>query len=128
MYSRTFEILDDVVRESREDLSTYRDILEISDRVKKSEYKKILEKKNKSILRGYSFGVKDYLKDVECYKCHKKGHYANKYPEINAKDAQGPLKVRNMKEENIKEDHEKKSISLIRVLYSDLKKDTKNPL
>ena len=40
MYSRTFENLDDVVREAREELSTYRDILEISDRVKKSEPKK----------------------------------------------------------------------------------------
>ena len=40
MYSRTFENLDDVVREARGELSTYRDILEISDRVKKSEPKK----------------------------------------------------------------------------------------
>jgi hypothetical protein len=24
----------------------------------------------------------DDLKDVECFKCHKKGHYANKCPEI----------------------------------------------
>ena len=40
MYSKTFENLDDVVREAREELSTYRDILEISDRVKKSEPKK----------------------------------------------------------------------------------------
>ena len=32
--------LDDVIRESRKELSTYRDILEISDRVKKSEPKK----------------------------------------------------------------------------------------
>ena len=39
MYSRTFENLDDVVREASEELSTYRDVLEISDRVKKSEPK-----------------------------------------------------------------------------------------
>ena len=37
MYSKTFEILDNVVQETCEELSTYRDILEISDRVKKSE-------------------------------------------------------------------------------------------
>ena len=37
--ARTFENLDDVVREAREELSTYRDILKISDRVKKSEPK-----------------------------------------------------------------------------------------
>ena len=35
MYSRTFEILEDVIREAWEKLSTYRDILEISDRIKK---------------------------------------------------------------------------------------------
>ena len=36
MYSRTFENLDDFIREAREELSTYRDSLEISDPVKKS--------------------------------------------------------------------------------------------
>ena len=40
MYSKTFENLNDVVREVREELSTYRDNLEISDHVKKSEPKK----------------------------------------------------------------------------------------
>ena len=35
MYSRTFETLEDVIREAREDLSNYPDILEISDRIKK---------------------------------------------------------------------------------------------
>ena len=34
MYSRTFDTLDDVIREAREDLFTYRDILEISDTIK----------------------------------------------------------------------------------------------
>jgi len=33
IYSRTFETLDDVIREYREELSTYRDILETSDRI-----------------------------------------------------------------------------------------------
>ena len=40
MYSRTLEALEDFIREAREDLSTYRDILEISDRIKKVEPKK----------------------------------------------------------------------------------------
>jgi len=31
--------------------------------------------------------VKNDMKDVDCFKCHKKGHYANKCPEIKAKDA-----------------------------------------
>ena len=40
MYSRSFDTLDDVIREAREELSTYRDIFEISDRIKKVESKK----------------------------------------------------------------------------------------
>ena len=37
MYFRSFDTLDDVIREAREELlSTYRDILEISERIKKS--------------------------------------------------------------------------------------------
>ena len=39
MYSRSFDTFEDVIREAREDLSTYRDILEISDRIKKVELK-----------------------------------------------------------------------------------------
>ena len=37
MYSRSFDTLEDVIREAREELSIYRDILEISDRIKKVE-------------------------------------------------------------------------------------------
>ena len=33
MYSRSFDTLVDVIREAREELSTYRDILEISERI-----------------------------------------------------------------------------------------------
>ena len=40
MYSRTFENLDDAVREAREELTTYREILDIWDRVKKNGAKK----------------------------------------------------------------------------------------
>ena len=102
MYSRTFENLDDAVREAREELTTYREILDISDRVKKSEPKKDFGKDKREFSKSvatfpkktesnstsgatYSpykksgtFGAKDDLKDVECYKYHKKGHYANK--------------------------------------------------
>ena len=56
MYSRTFENLDDVVRETREELSTYRDILEISDRVKKSEPK-----------MDFSKDKRDWPKSVETF-------------------------------------------------------------
>ena len=34
IYSRSFDNLEDVIREAREELSTYRDILEISERNK----------------------------------------------------------------------------------------------
>ena len=40
MFSRTFETLDDVIRQAREELSTYRDILKISDRIRKKQPKK----------------------------------------------------------------------------------------
>jgi len=33
MYSRSFDTLEDVIREAREELSTYRDMLEISERI-----------------------------------------------------------------------------------------------
>ena len=47
MYYRSFDTLEDVIREAREDLSTYRDILEISDRIKKVEPKKEFSKPRK---------------------------------------------------------------------------------
>ena len=48
IYSRTFETSEDVIREAREDLSTYRDILETSDRIKKVESKKEFSKPRKN--------------------------------------------------------------------------------
>ena len=39
------------------------------------------------------------LKDVECFKCHKKGHYANKCPDAKSKvDRKGFLKVWHLEE------------------------------
>ena len=53
MYSRTFETLDDVVREAHEELSTYRDNFrrEILDLVKKSEAKRSLAKRKETVLK-----------------------------------------------------------------------------
>ena len=52
MYFRTFKTLDDIIREAREELSTFRDILEISDRIKKLEPKKDFSKdKDRKIFR-----------------------------------------------------------------------------
>ena len=47
MYSRSLENLDDVVREAHEEWPMYCDILEISDRVKKSEPKNEFTKEKK---------------------------------------------------------------------------------
>ena len=64
---------------------------------------------------------------MECYKCHKKGHYANKCPEIKAKDTKGPLKVRKMEEGITQDDVEKSLFFQIRVRFSDLESETKDP-
>ena len=65
MYFRTFDILEDVIREAREDLSTYGDILEISDRIEKVDFLnpgkifrqrfQILKGGRKYFLRGGAF-------------------------------------------------------------------------
>ena len=47
MYARSFENLDDVIREAREELRTYRKITDIFDRAKKSEPKKEFTKEKK---------------------------------------------------------------------------------
>ena len=62
----------------------------------------------------------DDLKDVECFKCHKKGHYANKCPEIKVKDGKPPVKVRKMDDSGPKSDPEAKSVRQIRIRYSDI--------
>ena len=40
--------------------------------------------------------VDDLKENVECFKCHKMGHCANKCPESKAKDRKGALKVRKI--------------------------------
>ena len=49
MYSRTFENLDDVIREVHEDLTTYRDFF--ADRVKNLSQKWSLAKRKETILK-----------------------------------------------------------------------------
>jgi len=56
-----------------------------------------------------------------------KRHYANKCPEIKAKDTKGPLKVRKMDEGITNDDTDTKSISQIRVQFFDLEMETKDP-
>jgi len=113
-----YSTLVDVIRVAREELSTYRDILEIPERIKKWNLKRNFLNPGKifqqrfQILKGrentFSVGTSpgsfkksgssrvDDLMDVECFKCHKKGHYANKCPESKAKDGKAPMKVRKI--------------------------------
>ena len=56
IYSRTFENLDDVIRESREESSIYLNILDISDSVKKSEPK-----------QDFGKGKRDYARSVTTF-------------------------------------------------------------
>ena len=113
--SKEKRTLCDVIREAREELSTYHDILEISDRVKKSEPKMdfgkkrdypksvaIFRKKNEdNSISGISFspykksdtfGAKDDLKDVQCFKCHKKDLMRTNVPKLRSKIQRGRSK------------------------------------
>jgi hypothetical protein len=68
------------------------------------------------------------MADVECYRCHKKGHYANKCPEAKAKDSKGVFKVRKMEESVVdKAVEEPKSIRQIRIRFSDLTMEDNDP-
>ena len=58
------------------------------------------------------------MKDVECLKCHKKGHNANECPEIKAKDTKRAFEVCEVDDSSIKEEVEAKSIRQIRIRYS----------
>jgi len=57
------------------------------------------------------------LKDIECFKCHKQGHYANKCPDAKAKDWKGYFRVRQLEDPAEKKDE--KSIRQIRIRHSD---------
>ena len=89
---------------TRHELANYRDIMEISERIKRPEPKKdrsadgpIYWKQGSysKTASGASF-VKEAkvsnsgktldLEDVECFRCHKNGHYANKCPDAKAKE------------------------------------------
>ena len=59
------------------------------------------------------------LKDIECFRCHKKGHYASKCPEIRSKETKSVFKVRKM-EETSSEPTSDTSMRQIRIRYSDL--------
>ena len=66
------------------------------------------------------------MKDVECFKFHKEGHFANKCPEIKAKDAKGSFKVRKVDDSRVKEEVEAKAIRQICIRYLDLNAERKD--
>jgi len=113
IYSRAFETLVDVMAKTRHELANYRDIVEISERIKRPELKK--DEKNRSadgpISRKQGFASKVSsgaslakepnvsnarkpmdLKDIEWFKCHKRGHNANKCPDAKSKEGKGFFK------------------------------------
>ena len=70
----------------------------------------------------------DDLKNVECYRCHYKGHYANKCPEANPKDRKRTLKVRNVEAVSEKAVEEPKSIRQIRILFTEMNTENNDPI
>ena len=127
---------------ARADLTTCRDILEISERrfsriqifKRTSRNVNVASATNKTNSRktfsgsspvsfsysnksGKEFKEKD-LKDVKCFKCHKKEDYANKCPEIKAKESKEVFKDRKKEEQSeIKSDD--KVVRQISMRYSD---------
>ena len=69
----------------------------------------------------------DDLKEVECFKGHKKGHYANKCPGIKLKDGNPPVKIRKIEDSGPKSDPEAKSVRQIRMRYSDIEEQNSDP-
>ena len=64
---------------------------------------------------------------MEYFKCHKKGHYANKCPEIKVKDGKPPVKVRKIEDSGPKSDPEAKSVRQIRIRYSYIEEQNSDP-
>ena len=64
---------------------------------------------------------------MECFKCLKKGLYANKCPESTAKDGKAPMKVRKIENFGPKPDPDAKSVRQIRIRYSDIEEQNSDP-
>ena len=62
----------------------------------------------------------------ECFKCHKKGNYANKCPDAKVKDGKGFFKVRQLEEPSM-DKKEEKSIRQIRIRHLDLNRSDTDP-
>jgi len=64
---------------------------------------------------------------VECFQCHKKGHYANKYPKSKTKDEKAPMKVRKIEDFGSKPDSKAESVHQIRIRYSGIEEKSSDP-
>ena len=63
---------------------------------------------------------------MECFKCHKKRHYANKCPDAKAKDGKGYFKARQLEVRSV-DKNEGKSFRQIRIRNSDLNSGYHDP-
>jgi hypothetical protein len=133
--SRACESLRRVISEAREELPTYREVLEITDRMKKADVKKSpngtsatdskkSEKPGNNGVSGATIGSfpktaptgkTGDAKDVEFNYVHKKGLYTNKCPELKAKETNEVFKVRIAEAEKETE----ATLRHIRIRYSD---------
>jgi len=70
----------------------------------------------------------DDLKNVECCRCHKKGHFASKCSEAKPKDSKDTFKVRKVEEPvSEKAVEEPKSLRQIIIRFSDLTAEDNDP-
>ena len=93
IYSRAFETLVDVIAETRHELFNYREgpISRKQGFTSKTPCGASLAKEMKVSNPAKTMD----LKEVECFKCHKKGNYANKCPDAKGKDGK---RVRQLEE------------------------------
>ena len=128
---------------ARADAATYRNVLETSELIKKPEVKKDFKGRPHYVASATTNNIspkafsgsspvssssysnksgKDFkeidLKDVDCFQCHKKGHYANKCPEIKSKESKGVFKVQKMEDQSEGKSDDK-VVRQIRMCYSD---------
>jgi hypothetical protein len=133
MQSRAFETVDQAIVGAREALSHFRDILEASMRLRLSDARRekgkfsdggarkvaVAPKSPETPKRSPTMGTpaKLDLSKVECYHCHKKGHYANKCPEKKMQDKTFPgPRVRKL-------DVEDTTVRSLRIRFTDLEQD-----
>ena len=111
-YSRNCEMLQEAMDESRAELSSYLDILEITDRINKADVKK--EKRDPPFFHTVVDTKASGESDLVYVK--KPG---SKCPEAKPKDRKGTFKVRKVEESVLdKAVDELKSICQIRIRFS----------